>query len=427
LNFNEIFISRRFVAMCIWGREQQDMAKPSAEKPRSSVSNASEVLSLIATGGANSRAALLEASGLSRVTVTQRLNALLGVGLVEEALQTLPSGGRPTRVLGLNRTAGFILVGDIGETHIHLAAMDMAPTILAQTTITFSISKGPAITLQRIKDEFDQLAAKVRASHGFLVGVSLSLPTPVDFKRGRVVGPSVLYGWDDFDIATALGSHFGAPVYVENDVNLMTIYEHRHNYPDVKDMIFIKVGTGIGSGIIADGKIYRGAQGAAGDIGHIQFNSADAPLCRCGKLGCVEARAGGWAIARDLTEKGLRAETARDVIALVEMQKPEAIMLLRRAGQTIGEVASDVVSILNPSLIVVGGMLARGGDFLLSGIRELVYQRCLPLATGELKIILADPMKDSALIGAAHLVLDDVFSARNVEQFLDRFTAKPAT
>jgi predicted NBD/HSP70 family sugar kinase len=327
-------------------------------------------------------------------------------------------------VLGINETAGFILVADIGETHIHLAAMNLAPDILAQSTISFSIAEGPAATLRRMKHEFDMLAAKARPSHGFLLGVSLSMPTPVDFKRGRVVGPSVLYGWDDFDIVASLRGHYDAPVYVENDVNLMTIYEHRHNFSHVDDMIFIKAGTGIGSGIIAGGKIFRGAQGAAGDIGHIQFNSADAPLCRCGKLGCVEARAGGWAIARDLTEKGFHAETARDVVALVETQKPEAIMLLRRAGQTIGEVASDVVSILNPSLIVVGGMLARGGDFLLSGIRELVYQRCLPLATSELQIVLADPQKDSALIGAAHLVLDDVFSPEKVEALLNRFTVK---
>ena len=398
------------------------MTDYSTEKERASLANASDILSLIASGAANSRAALLAASGMSRVTVTQRLNVLLGVGIVEETLRTLPSGGRPTRVLGIRGSAGYMLVADIGETHIHLAAMNLVPDILAQSTIAFSIAEGPVATLQRMTEEFDKLAAGL--GQGFLVAVSLSMPTPVDFKRGRVVGPSVLYGWDDFDIASWLGEHYKAPIYVENDVNLMTIYEHRHNFPRVDDMIFIKAGTGIGSGIIAGGKIFRGAQGAAGDIGHIQFNSPDAPLCRCGKLGCVEARAGGWAIARDLAEKGLQAETARDVIALVEMQKPEAIMLLRRAGQTIGEVASDVVSILNPSLIVVGGMLARGGDFLLSGIRELVYQRCLPLATGELKIMLAEPKTDSALIGAAHLVLDDVFSPGKVEDFLARFISK---
>ncbi|HQX85386.1 MAG TPA: ROK family protein, partial [Aestuariivirga sp.] len=296
------------------------MTDYATEKERASLANASDILSLIASGTANSRAALLAASGMSRVTVTQRLNVLLGVGIVEETLRTLPSGGRPTRVLGIRGSAGYMLVADIGETHIHLAAMSLAPDLLAQSTIAFSIAEGPVATLQRMTGEFDRLAAGL--GQGFLVAVSLSMPTPVDFKRGRVVGPSVLYGWDDFDIVSWLGRHYKAPIYVENDVNLMTIYEHRHNFPLVDDMIFIKAGTGIGSGIIAGGKIFRGAQGAAGDIGHIQFNSPDAPLCRCGKLGCVEARAGGWAIARDLAEKGLRAETARDVIALVEMQKP---------------------------------------------------------------------------------------------------------
>jgi predicted NBD/HSP70 family sugar kinase len=139
--------------------------------------------------------------------------------------------------------------------------------------------------------------------------------------------------------------------------------------------------------------------------------------------GCVEARAAGWAIARDLTNKGFRAENARDVIALVDAQKPEALMLLRSAGRVIGEVASDVVSILNPDLIVVGGTLAEGGESLLSGIRELIYQRCLPLATRELQIALAPPQKDSALFGAAYLALDDIFSRAKVEELIGRFVA----
>ena len=210
---------------------------------------------------------------MSRVTVTQRLNVLLGVGLVEETLRTLPSGGRPTRVLGIRGSAGYMLVADIGETHIHLAAMSLAPDLLAQNTIAFSIAEGPAATLQRITEEFDKLAAKLR--QGFLVAVSLSMPTPVDFKRGRVVGPSVLYGWDDFDIVSWLGRHYKAPIYVENDVNLMTIYEHRRNFPRVDDMIFIKAGTGIGSGIIAGGKIFRGAQGRPVILATFQFNSRD--------------------------------------------------------------------------------------------------------------------------------------------------------
>jgi predicted NBD/HSP70 family sugar kinase len=396
------------------GRPDQGYDKPTLE-------GAGGILSLIAMGSASSRAELLLASGLSRATVTQRVNALLASGLVRETEQTLPSGGRPTRVLAVNAASGFLLVANIGETHIHLAAMDLAPAILAQTTIPFSVASGPEGTLAQISDAAATLTAEAQKTHGFLIGIGISLPTPVDFKRGRVVGPSVLPGWDEFDIIGLLQARFAVPVYVENDVNLMTICEHKRRFPTVEDMLFVKVGTGIGSGMIAGGRMFRGAQGAAGDIGHIQFLSDDAPLCRCGKFGCVEARAAGWAIARDLTARGFHAETARDVIDLVELRKPEALMLLRAAGRTIGEVISDVVSIINPSLIVIGGTLARSGDSLLSGIRELVYQRCLPLATRDLSIVLSTVHDDSALFGAAYLVMDDVFSPAKIDQLLERY------
>jgi len=383
--------------------------------------------SVIASRTAISRGAILDASGLSRMTMTQRLNALLGAGLVRETEQTLPSGGRPTRVLAVRESAGILLVANIGETHIQLAAMDLLPSIVRQTTIEMSRQEPPSSMLEKIRDAFSSLLADEAVAGRILCGVSLSLPTPVDFKRGCVVGPSVLPGWDEFDIKTWLRQYYEAPIYVENDVNLMTIYEHRKNFPGVGDMFFIKAGTGIGSGIVADGRIYRGAQGAAGDIGHVQFSSTDSPLCRCGKLGCVEARAGGWAIARDLTKLNFEADSARDVVRLVESNKPEAMMMVRRAGQTIGEVAADVVSILNPSLIVVGGTLAKTGEYLLSGIRELVYQRCLPLATRDLSIVLADPHPDGALFGAAYLALDDIFSKDRVEELIERIMVVPNT
>jgi predicted NBD/HSP70 family sugar kinase len=399
------------------------MGSPEPEYDRQVLEGAGSILSLIARGNGSSRAELLLESGLSRATVTHRLNALIACGLVRETEQTLPSGGRPTRILALNAAGGFLLVANVGETHIHLAAMDLSPAILAQTTLSFSVMSGPEDTLARISDAAAALAAQVQKTHGFLIGIGISLPTPVDFKRGCVVGPSVLSGWDEFDVIGFMQARFAVPVYVENDVNLMTVCEHKRRFPAVEDMLFVKVGTGIGSGMIAGGRVFRGAQGAAGDIGHIQFLSDDAPLCRCGKFGCVEARAAGWAIARDLSQRGFHAETARDVIDLVEQHKPEALMLLRASGRTIGEVISDVVSIINPSLIVIGGTLARGGDILLSGIRELVYQRCLPLATRDLSIVLTTVHDDSALFGAAYLLLDDVFGPAKIDQLLERYCA----
>lgn len=390
-------------------------------KDRHTLASAGDILSLVATGAANSRSALLEATGLSRVTVTQRLGLLLASGLVRETAQTVPSGGRPTRVLGLDTRAGFVLVANVGEAFIHVALMDLEPAILAQATIPFAVQEGPAATLDRLATQFQALVREASCARRFLAGIGFSMPAPVDFTRGRVVGPSVLHGWDEFDIAGHMRRRWDVPVYVENDVNLMTIYEHRVNFPDTDDLFFIKAGTGIGSGIISNRRIFRGAQGAAGDIGHIQLSSADPPLCRCGKLGCVEASAAGWAIARELSRLGIKAENARDVIGHVGARTPEAIMLLRNAGRVLGEVASDVVSILNPSMIVVGGTLARGEEFLLSGIRELVYQRCLPLATRHLQIVLSSTSSDSALIGAAYLTLEEIFSRRNVEDLVARF------
>lgn len=388
--------------------------------------NASDIFSLIATGEAVSRSALLERSGLSRVTVTQRLNALLAADLVEELAGTLPSGGRPTRVLAVSQRAGHVLVANIGEAHLHLALMSPEPAVIAQSTLSYEVTEGPEATLDRMAEGFRQLLTDANGGNGVLLGIGLSLPAPVDYKRGRVVGPSIMRGWDDVDIIGPMVRHFGVPVYVDNDVNLMTLYEYRRHFPQTDDMLFIKAGTGIGAGFIADGKIFRGAHGASGDIGHIQFESDDAPLCRCGKLGCVEARAAGWAIARDLRSHGFKADNARDVIALVDEQVPEAIMMLRKAGQVIGEVTADVVSILNPGLIVVGGTLARGGDFLLSGIRELVYQRCLPLATRELSIVLAPPQSDIALFGTGQLVIDNVFSRSGAADLLNRIVSSAA-
>ncbi|WP_234839197.1 ROK family protein [Sinorhizobium medicae] len=196
---------------------------------------------------------------------------------------------------------------------------------------------GPDVTLKQIGEAFAALAAGVEKTHGFLLGIGLSPPTPVDFKRGCVVGPSVLPGWDEFDIIGRLNAGFSVPVYVENDVNLMTICEHKRRVPTVEDMFFVKVGTGIGSGMIAGGRLFRGAQGAAGDIGDIQFLSDDAPLCRCGKFGCVEARAAGWAIARDLSSRGFRDETPRCARPrrTAETRGPDAAARCRAHGRRV--------------------------------------------------------------------------------------------
>lgn len=384
------------------------------------------LLSLVGSGRARSRSALTELSGLSRATVHQKLAGLIDAGLIRETEETLPSGGRPTRALDLNRDFAVVLSVDIGEQHIRVAVTDLQPRILTEIAETFDILRGPAVVLNWIEEQFEALLSRIGKTTGDVLGIGIGLPAPVDYANGRVVGPSVMVGWDNFEIRQHLEERFGVPVYAENDVNLLALSDHRQRRTNVSEMVFVKVGTGIGSGIITEGRLYRGAQGAAGDIGHIQFAREPAPLCRCGKIGCVEARAAGWAIARELRREGIEAHTARDVTRLVELGQPLAIHLVRESGRILGEVMTSLVSILNPQMIVIGGTLAIVNDHLLAGIRELVYKRSLPLATRELELVISPPDPDAGIMGAAILVVEEQMKAQNVETVILRHSAHPA-
>lgn len=381
------------------------------------------LLSLVGSGRARSRSALTELSGLSRATVYQKLAGLIDAGLIRETEETLPSGGRPTRTLDLNRDFAVVLCADIGEQHIRVALTNLQPRILAEISETFDILRGPAVVLEWIEQRFEALLKAAGKTTRNVLGIGIGLPAPVDYANGRVVGPSVMMGWDNFEIRQHLEHRFGVPVYAENDVNLLTLADHRLHRPTVSEMVFVKVGTGIGSGIITEGRLYRGAQGAAGDIGHIQFAREPAPLCRCGKVGCVEARAAGWAIARELRKDGIEAQTARDVTRLVGLGEPLAIHLVRESGRILGEVMTSLVSILNPEMIVIGGTLAIVDDHLLSGMREMVYKRSLPLATRDLQLVVSPPDLDAGIVGATILVVDEQMKGQNVDSVISRHSA----
>jgi predicted NBD/HSP70 family sugar kinase len=370
------------------------------------IATAGNVLALIASRKALSRPDLERVSGLSRATVAHRLDALMSVGVIDETSERQASGGRPARILKLNRNFAVTLAADIGESFIRVAVTDLAPDIVAEEIVRMDVSTGPTPILKEIARLGQKLLARIDRPPAQVLGIGLSLPAPVDHAGGRVVGPSVMRQWDDFDIRGWLEKALGIDALVDNDVNLMALAEHRHFWPDADHFFFVKAGTGIGSGIVTNGQVYRGGRGASGDIGHIQFDAPHAPLCRCGKLGCVEARAAGWAIARDLRALGFDGHNARDVVALLDRGAPECIQRIREAGRVLGEVLADVVSILNPGTIVVGGTLSSAGEHLIGGIREMIYQRCLPLAIEGLAIHTAHSDDRAGILGAAQLVID---------------------
>ena len=316
----------------------------------------------------------------------------------------------------LNAQRAHLLLADIGASGMRLARTDLAGTVLQRNDQPIRISDGPDVVLEAVSAGL----AELRDPDLPLWGVGTSVPGPVEFANGTVVSPPIMTGWDGTNIPERLG-HLTPLVFVDNDVNAMVMGERAASYPVVDDLLLIKVGTGIGAGIIATGRTLRGAQGAAGDIGHIRADvagAADPPLCRCGQLGCVEAYAGGWAILRDLAAAGREVHTVDDVVKAVQNGDPVATSLVREAGRTLGATVADAVGLLNPAVIVLAGQLSNTGEHLLAGIRERIYSRSLPLAMRELHIAASELHGDSGVRGLAHGALDRLFEAEHLNQAL---------
>ncbi|MGH8826955.1 MAG: ROK family protein, partial [Jiangellaceae bacterium] len=271
------------------------------------------------------------------------------------------------------------------------------------------------------------LTRKLLAEHGVdrPAGVGIGVPGPVDFHTGVPVSPPIMPGWDAYPVRDVLARELGCPVLLDNDVNVMALGEqHSGVAKSVQDFLFVKIGTGIGCGIVVGGELYRGVDGCAGDIGHIRVEEFG-PTCACGNTGCLEAFFGGAALARDamaaarggrsttlealLVEKGQL--TAEDVAIAVSQGDPQAVQMIREGGRRVGVVLAGLVSFFNPGLIVIGGRVSRLGHSLLAEIRGVVYRRSLPLATGNLPVVLSEMGDDAGTVGAARLISDAVYDA----------------
>lgn len=357
-------------------------------------------------------------SGLSRTTVNQRLEPLLAAGLLMPAAEEARTGGRPADRFVVNESRGVVLVADMGASGLRAALCDMAATVRAERYAASDITDGPLAVLGRVHALFTDMLAEVDRTPENVCGIGVDVPGPVDHETGRVVSPPIMTGWHNYDIPGYFGPHFDAPVVVEKDVNAMAFGEQRVAHPDARDLVFVKVGTGIGTGIIAAGEIYRGADGAAGDVGHTQLThdgDQGGPTCRCGKLGCVEAFAGGWALQRDLQELGLDVPTVGAAVQLTRDRHPDAMRLFTSAAAVVGAALSDLVNVLNPRTLVLGGQLAAVDDMLFAGVREAVYRRSLPLATRKLEIVPSTLAEKAGVWGLARLVIDHVYAPARVE------------
>jgi len=270
-------------------------------------------------------------------------------------------------------------------------------------------------------------------------GQVIGVPGPVEFSAGRPVSPPIMPGWDCYPVRERLSRRYQAATWVDNDVNLMALGELRAGLARGEtDAVYIKIGSGIGAGLITAGRLHRGAQGAAGDVGHVAVSDQDSVICRCGNTSCLEALAGGAAIGRDgataardgsstflaerLAENG--AITARDVIEAADHGDPVAVALLNRSGNLVGRMLATLVNFYNPSLVIIGGGVASAGDTYLATIRQSVYRRSLPLATRDLRIVRSSSIETIGLLGAAFVVLDELFSRAHLGRWISQGTPK---
>ncbi len=378
-------------------------------------SGAGELLQLMLDGTPRTRAELIRLTGLARSTVGARVDALLAAGLLAPSGEAASTGGRPAAQLAFNPDAAVVIGADLGATHALVALTDLRGRVVAEKGFEIDISTGPEVVLDRVARTGRTLLAGAGRRRDELAGVGIGLPGPVEHSTGRPVLPPIMPGWDDYDVPAHISLALGGPVLVDNDVNLMALGEHATMYPDVEQMVFVKVATGIGAGIISGGRLHRGAQGAAGDLGHVAALHGGATPCTCGNVGCLEAVASGPAVVRALLERGIDAGDTRGLIALAKGGDVAASGAIREAGREIGYVLATCVSLLNPSVIAVGGLLAQAAESLLAGIREVVYGRSLPLATGELRIVASRTAGHAGVIGAATMVIQHVLAAEQVE------------
>jgi glucokinase-like ROK family protein len=371
-----------------------------------------------------SRARLTEALNSSRGKISTEVGRLIEAGLLVEEGFADSEGGRRSSLLGIPHSAGLIAAIDIGATSIEVALTTLDSELLARQGEPADVRDGPRRVINRVKALLGELLEEQGSRVQDILAIGVGVPGPVEQASGRLTAPPIMPGWDQFSMREAFAGEYAAPVFVDNDVNIMALGEHWGGVAKgINDMIFVKIGTGIGSGIIVGGRLHRGAQGCAGDFGHICVNP-DGPLCLCGNAGCLEAMAAAPAIVLE-AERCAREGESPALMALLQ-EKGElsmkdvgeaarrgdycALTVIRKSGRLIGQTLAAAVNVLNPSMIVIGGGGSRLGNALLAEIRSAVYQRSLPLATRNLPIVMSELDDVAGLVGASEMAAKGVLS-----------------
>ena len=379
-----------------------------------------EILNLIRTERATTRQALERESELGRAVVADRLQLLADLGLVDESELGLATGGRAPRLVRFAARRGLVLVATLDQTAIGVGVSDLSGNLLTEHHEAADLTAPVAHLASRLATLF-RWCLERQSIPTAPWGISLSVPGTVPSLRDgafMTATPPVLPAWADFPLVETLTRQFGVPVWMRSSVETMTMGElHAGAGHGLRSMLFIKVGRRIGAGIVCDGQLYRGAQGAAGLIGAL-------PVQSDGLTGTLDAMAGSDMIQRegraaadtgrspvlaDLLRRGSEI-TPIEVSQAAQIGDTAAVAILSKSGHLIGQVVATLANALNPDLIVMSGTLAQTNDILLAGIREAVYGASHPLVTRDLRIIRSQMGSSAGLVGAARVASEAIFA-----------------
>ncbi|MEU6413671.1 ROK family protein [Microbispora sp. NPDC046933] len=384
-----------------------------------------QIVDLVRAGVAMTRPELEAATGLGRTVVNERLREGVELGVLAE-VDAVPSGhrrGRPSRSVRFRTEAGLLLSAALGTVSLHAAVTDLAGNELARDFRDINVQDGPEAVLGTVHEVFGELVR--RAGRTVPVwGIAVGVPGPVDVASGRTVAPPSMPGWDDYDVRSWFQCRWEAPVWVDNEVNLMALGEWERGVPrERRDLLYVKVATGIGSGLVTNGRLHRGDSGAAGDIGHVRVTDDRSARCRCGKIGCLEAVASGWSLMRTLSkhaksgESPLLAErlarrgriTAEDIGQATAAGDEVARSAVASSARITGRTIAGVVNFANPGTLVLGGGVIRYSSLFFEEFRSAVLEGTIELAARNLTIRTASLNFAEGTIGGALLAAHNLF------------------
>jgi predicted NBD/HSP70 family sugar kinase len=381
--------------------------------------SAGDILRLIRGSDAMSRSTLARVTGLAPSTVSLRVESLISLGLVRESGAEESRGGRRARRLELAGDQGFVAAVDIGANHVRVVLSDLTGRSLVDSDETghagVPVSDDPEETVEALWRRIIALADSTGLAEADFRGVAISIPAPIEYPSGRIVTPSFMPTWHEADLPGLFAAHTDSPVLVENDANLIALFEStERGRTDENQLLAVKLGTRIGCGILASGRLHRGIGGAAGEISHMEVKGVSVIPCTCGVPNCLDSVVSGGALAAKLRAQGLDAETASDVVALGARGEPLALEAIREAGARIGESLAGIVNFFNPREVVLAGSMSASLP-LVAAIRAELFQKCLPLAAHDLEVRATRDPFVAGIRGATLLALDEVLAPARID------------